>query len=429
MRIGCVPALALFLRSMPALALQPLEVFVAAASAHNPDALESRANVELQRAQADVAMGRVLPGISARGAFTRNEYDSVIDLGPGQGRLTVVPINQRDAAATLTVPLLDLAGFQRVAAAKTAASAAGEQLASTQLQVQAVVAQDYYQLVANLALVTAAQKALDVSRESARLAQNRMNAGVAPELDLDRARADVEQQSQQLSAAGLQVALASRALESASGVTPEAAAGIALDDDLHAEPALATAEAGVEGLPSVAAAAASTRAAGQQLDAQRLSLLPTIAGTFTERGTSSPGFTGHNWSWQAVLGFNWVFDLTAPANIQVQGASLSAARARELRVRLAARDAVHRQWATVEASIARSRSARAGLAAANRASGSARDRYQAGAITQLELLQAQRDAFAAEVSRIQADADLVNARAQLRLATGTSLLNTNGKVP
>ena len=56
------------------------------------------------------------------------------------------------------------------------------------------------------------------------------------------------------------------------------------------------------------------------------------------------------------------------------------------------------------------------------AADSARDRYQAGATIQLELLQAQRDAFAADVSRIQADADLVNARAQLRLASGTSLL-------
>jgi outer membrane protein TolC len=38
--------------------------------------------------------------------------------------------------------------------------------------------------------------------------------------------------------------------------------------------------------------------------------------------------------------------------------------------------------------------------------------------TQLELIQADRDAFAAEAGRIQADADLLNARQQLRLAAG-----------
>jgi len=33
-------------------------------------------------------------------------------------------------------------------------------------------------------------------------------------------------------------------------------------------------------------------------------------------------------------------------------------------------------------------------------------------------LQAERDAYAADVARIQSDADLANARNQLRLATG-----------
>ena len=425
-RSGQTLALAL-LFAAPAYALQPLEVFVGAAGQHNPDALESQANVELQRAQTDVALGRVLPGISARGTITRNQFDSFVDLGPGE-RVVIVPLHQLDGVATLTVPLVDLAGFERVAAAKTSARAANQQLASTQLQVQALVAQDYYQLVANLALASASQKALEVSRESLRLAQNRYDAGAAPSLDLDRARADVEQQNQQVSAAGLQVALAGRALESASGVSPDSTASAPLDDDLRPEAPLQNFESTLESLPSVAAAAASTHAAEQQVDAQRLAALPTIAGTFIERGTSAPGFIGHDWSWQAVLGFTWNLDLTTTANIHLQSAASEAARARESRARLAARDAIHRQWETVSASIARSRSARAGLSAATHAAESARDRYQAGAITQLELLQAQRDAFSAEVSRIQADADLVNARAQLRLASGMSLLKSDRRV-
>jgi len=37
-------------------------------------------------------------------------------------------------------------------------------------------------------------------------------------------------------------------------------------------------------------------------------------------------------------------------------------------------------------------------------------------------LHAQREAFIADVNRIQADAELANARAQLRLASGRSLV-------
>ena len=334
LRILSIPALAaVLLAAAPASALQPLELFVTAAAKNNPDALETQANVEVQRAQQDLALGRVLPGISARALYTRNQYDSVIDLGPGRGAITVVPLNQQDFAATLAVPLLDLAGFQRVSAAKTAAQASEKQLAATQLQIEALVAQDYYQLVANLSLLTAAQKALEVSRENLRLAQNRYDAGAAPQLDVDRARADLEQQNQQVSGASLQIALASRALESASGVQPDGAAAAQLADDLHPAEPLEDAQGSLERLPAVLAAAGSTRAAEQQVQAQRLAFVPTVAGSFTERGTSSPGFTGHGWSWQAVLGLNWAVDFTTFANLKLQGAAAGAAHARELRAR------------------------------------------------------------------------------------------------
>src|SRR5947208_89964 len=82
--------------------------------------------------------------------------------------------------------------------------------------------------------------ALEVSKESLRLAQYRLAAGVAPALEVDRARADVEQQTQQLAAALLQLSLAARALESNSGVFPDLSVPAPLADDLHNEPALAS---------------------------------------------------------------------------------------------------------------------------------------------------------------------------------------------
>ena len=410
----------LLICSLPAFALQPLDAFIGSSLRHNPDALEARANALQQRAQSDVALGRVLPGVSARGAYTRNQYDAKVSVGTQT--ITVVPIDQWDGSATITIPLIDLAGWARASAAKTAASAGDLQLAAARLSVQAQVAQDYYQLVADLALQAAARDAVEVAEENLRLTRSRYEAGVAQVLEVDRARADVELQNQQLASARLQVALAARALESASGLRPEAFGVVPLSDDLHAEPPLAEFTRGLEGLPLVASSAEAVRAAQREADAQRLSMLPTIAGTFTERGTTAAGFAGHDWSWQAMVGFSWAFDLTTIASVRSQDAVADAARARELRARLAASDAIHRQWETVAAGIARSRSARAGQAAAAHAAEQARNRYRAGTVTQLELLQAQRDAFAADVTRIQADSDLVNARAQLRLAAGRTLV-------
>src|SRR5258708_6423025 len=213
----------------PSVALQPLEAFVAAARERNPDALEARANLAQQSAQADVALGSRLPGISARGTYTRNQYQSQITLPaqitlPGSSTTTLVPFNQWDGSATLTVPLVDLAGFRRVEAANTNVEAATQQLAATRLQVESQTAQDYFQLVADRALIAAAENALEVSRESLRLADARRQAGTATGLDVDRARADVENQVQQLASARLQTSLAARALESTTGIAPDTSA-------------------------------------------------------------------------------------------------------------------------------------------------------------------------------------------------------------
>ena len=51
----------------------------------------------------------------------------------------------------------------------------------------------------------------------------------------------------------------------------------------------------------------------------------------------------------------------------------------------------------------------------------ARDRYEGGIATQLDVLQATQDLFRADVGRIQADADVAYARAALRLDSGLSI--------
>src|SRR5258708_11067927 len=143
-RMTAVLFLMALLYSLPSFALQPLEVFVASARERSPDALEARANLAQQDAQADAALGRVLPGISAKGDYIRNQYGVQIDLTPpGQQQqppITVVPRNQWDGSATLTVPLIDAAGWSRTASAKTAESASSFHLASPRLQIAAQLA-------------------------------------------------------------------------------------------------------------------------------------------------------------------------------------------------------------------------------------------------------------------------------------------------
>jgi outer membrane protein TolC len=408
-------------------ALQPLEEFLRGARTSGADAAEARALRRQASADADTALGRALPRLSLRGGYTRNQYESAIQVPAAGGgpptTVTLTPRDQLDGSVTLEVPLVDLASFARIAASRTGARAAATAAISTDLRVQAQIAQDYFQLVANVALVASSRRALDVARASLGTARRRYEAGTAPLLDVDRARAEVERNVQQLTAAELQVSLVARALESSSGITPELQGAVPLADDLHEEPPLERFQGADDQIPSVVAATQGRISAEQQASAQRLTLVPSLSAIVTEHVTNATGFAGHAGSWQAFVGITWSFDLGTIPGIRAQEAAADAARAREQRARLAARDDVHRAWMTVRTGIAQSRSARAQAEVSARASQLALERYQAGSTSQLDLLQAQRDAFAADAARIQADADLVNARTQLRIAAGESLLD------
>ncbi len=406
-------------------ALQPLEEFLRGARDASPDNTEARATGRQRGAEADAALGLTLPRLSLQGRYTRNQDEAVLTLpGPGGApkTVTITPRDQWDGTAALDVPLIDLARFAGVGAARAGARAAEAERAATVLRVEARVTQAYWQLVADVALVGASRRALDVARESLRIADQRHQAGSTGLLDVDRARAEVERNVQQLASAELQVALTARALRSLSGIEPALDGVTPPQDDLHEEPPLERFQPPDRALPALVAAMEGSAAAAGRARAQRLALVPSLGASLTERVTSAEGLSGRESAWQAVVGLSWSIDLTTLASIRAQDAAAEAARSREERARLAARDDIHRAWSTVRTQVARSRSARVEAEVSARASDLALDRYQAGAATQLDLLQAQRDAFGAAAARIQADADLVNARAQLRLAAGRSLL-------
>ena len=411
--IAFIPLLAILIASSTAHALQPLDEFVRGARARNPANREAAANHAGAEARADEAFGRALPALFATATYTRNQWDVNF------GGLEVAPLNQRDAAATLAVPLIDLAKFARISAADRLAEAAGHREEAVARSTESQVAQLYYQLAADLSLADVARKALDVVRRNLAVTEEAARAGTVTGLDVQRASVEVERQNQQLIAAELEVRLVTRALASQTGVVADVAAPPGLADDLHQEPPLAGFAATASSTPAMRAAAAERAAGERGATAQRLALLPTLGGSVSERYTNAVGFlNGHHETYTALLTVGWAIDFSSLPAIRGRDADADAARAREEATQLGVGDGIFRAWSTIEADIVRSRSARTQAAVAARAAEVARTRYRSGVGTQLELIQADRDAFAAEAGRIQADADLLNARRQLRLVSG-----------
>ena len=397
-------------------ATEPLQAFLDRAKTHSFDAREAAATEQQRSAETNVALGRLTPSFSARGVYTRNQEEVAVQLPMGP-RLVITPLNQLDAFLQLDVPIIDLASYHRYRAARALAESTTEQRGATTIDVSRSVARAYYQFLGASALLGSAAESIKAAEANLKNVDDRRAAGAATDLDHERAFASVARAQQDLADAELGAALSGRSLETLSGLTPAPADGIDADD-LRPEGTLAGWISVANDSPQERVARKLAEAAEQNRKAANRALLPTLAGNAQERITNASGFGGRSATYTLQLVLSWRLDYATIAANDAQSAALEVQRVRVLRTRRAAQDAVFEAFRRVESGLAKSRAARAQSAAAERASALSMDRYNAGVATQLDVTQAQRDAFLATAARIQADADLAFARASLRLAAG-----------
>ncbi|HEY3594032.1 MAG TPA: TolC family protein, partial [Polyangiaceae bacterium] len=226
--------------------------------------------------------------------------------------------------------------------------------------------------------------------------------------------ADVARAEQDLSSAHFAVVTGRRALETLSGLAPESAAEFPVDD-LREEPPLERWLAGTAQLPVVESAANAERSADASARAANAAWLPTVNASAQERFTNAPSLTLHKSYYTLQATATWKIDAGVPASVRAQHAAAATAAVRSRATRRSAEDAIFQDFHQVRNSIDKARSARTQVQAAATAADLARDRFEGGLATQLDVLQAAQDLFRAEVARIQADADLAYARAALRL--------------
>jgi outer membrane protein TolC len=422
--------MALLMLASPALALQPLPEFLAGAKRVSVDNREAAVAADEQESEALVALGRNLPALTLRGQYTNNQRVVAFNIPPGTmlppgfniPSGPIQPGNQWDAFFQLDVPIIDVAGWARTWAARQTTHVARINVQATQLNVEKQVARNYYQLIGAEALRQSAARALEAAQANHSLTVERRAAGVATELDVSRALAEVERQRQGVADAELLASISRQALLTITGVS----AGdtfVPTSDDLHEEAPLAqwmqTPDAAI---PSLEAANEQVRVANAGEKSAKFLLLPSLTMTGLERLTNATGFlNGKNNAYTFTFTLLWRLDLPTIAGIKAASQQAELVRLRSERARLVVHDQIHDDWERVKAGIAKSRAAHAQAQAAALAAQYANERYAGGAGTQLDVIQAQRDAYGAEVGRIQADADLRFSRALLHLDAGIPL--------
>lgn len=401
----------------PAMALEPLAELVRAARTRNFDAREQDALTAQRQDEAREASWKLAPVVSASAGYTRNQYAAIVTIpsfpgSPGRSA-AITRQDQLDATFTAAIPIIDVGAWERVGAARRTAAAAVETRASTQREIERAVAQAYYEVVAEEAVRSEANARRDTANANLAFVRTRFAAGVAPELDLRRATAELESARQAIADAEYQVKIARRSLATLTGVEPSLGSP-ALEADLAEAP---VGPSNVDDLPSVRAATATARAAERTVNATRAGLYPTISGTATERFTNAPGFGKEPYYALGVLA-SWRFDGGTFASTAAADHAAELARIREERVRRDAEDTWFDARSAVERQIEKARSARAQKDASALAANIAHQRYEAGTANYLDVQTAERDDFSAKVALIQASADLAYARVALRVAGG-----------
>ena len=414
--------------SGPALATQPLSTFLEGARSKGFDAREQNAVAEQREWEREAALGRLLPSLTARGIYTRNQYEAVIPAGPiVPVDVTITPQNQLDAIFQLDVPIVDLASHARYGQASHLARAADAQRALSGSDSDRAVARGYYTFIGASALVFAAERSTKIAEANLDYVTARFSAGVATELDRERARANLERTKQDRTDAELVRTMAARNLETLSGLSPTPVTEYSVDD-LRPEAPMSEWLASRD-TPADRVQVHLGKAADSAKKAASYALLPTLSASAQERITNATGFNGRSsaYTLQAVLSLKLDYATYATAEAQASAADVQKVRAE--RSRRAVEDSIFDAHERVRAGIAKSASARAQAEAAQKAEELAIARYQAGALTQLDVTQAQRDAFQAQAARIQADADLAYARVLLRIVAGKPPVVPASSVP
>ncbi len=362
----------------------------------------------------------LLPSLTAQAGWTHNEFEAVASLPNGMGgvtKLTILPADQFDGILRVDLPLIDTTRWFRAMAADVAeGSAAQRELMMRDLVKRQIVA-SYYGYAAALALRDSAKKSLAAAEAQAKVIEVRANVGTVTNLDLLRARAEVQRNRQTIADAENLVAVSRRTLGTLSGVTPGENVKLP-QSDTHAEAELNELEGRIGDLPAVKAAGLDVQASEKIATASKLALVPVVGAQFTERFTNATGFTGKAASYNLGVNLGWSIDVATFQGMSVQRSNAAVAALAEEKARLQARDQIHNDWQALQAARIKIDAAEAQAQAAQKAAEVARDRYAVGSATQVEVIQAERDLFGAEVGQIQARTSLAQARASLHLSAG-----------
>jgi outer membrane protein TolC len=379
----------------------------------NPTALV--ANQEIARSEALVREARAasMPILSGNGTYTRSDSDRV------QAGTVLVARDELAANVQLTIPILATHSWAQWSQAKTGVDVAHASRREVERQVAAATARAYLAVVAQRRQIDNTQRALATARAHAEFTHTRFLGGVGNQIDDVRAGQQVATLQAQLAAAFDALARTREAL----GVLMGAERPVdALDEaPLPAPPSMPAAlDRARSERPDLVLGQKRVRAAEQVKKDSWTDLMPTLSAQFEPFYQNPPLTTVPQTGWQALLTLTVPFydgglryglkdersALLAESRLAFDGAERQSKS--DVRVAL---DEVRRAEESLRSAVDATNLAHNALDLVSTA-------YQAGATTNIEVIDAERQARDADTAMTIAEDSVRQARLDLLVAVG-----------
>jgi len=426
------PAVARAETAAPAPLQLTMDEALAMAKRANKNLVVERARLAQAHTNIEQAWAALFPVVTAQGKFTRNYKNATLDFGallnsyqlkdpsmpPPSFQATLLKQHQWDGSINATLPLIAPAAYPALDAVKKGYGASEANYEASEDTVLYSVAQTFYTAAISDEVLLVRDSAINVAKATLDNAQTRFAAGTVTKVDVDRAELALVRATQGELDARYAREQSYRALSTLiqtdgplKAVPPERLpppAETDLDMALHLRPEF-------RGLVL----------SEESYDAQRRAYAwkwaPSLSAFAKANIGNYVGFTGDNYAWSIGAQLDWtLFDggtRDAQRHLAAAQAAQSAAQAAVLTDSI--RDDLANNRSLLETRREGIKAAQRGADLAAETLDLVRSQYEAGTVTQIDLLAAQDNLVIAQESLASARFDVAIADLALRRSAGT----------
>ncbi|MFL5307297.1 MAG: TolC family protein [Polyangia bacterium] len=368
------------------------------------------------RTNTEAAWAALFPIITAQGRYTHNYKNAVVNFGTEP--FTILKQEQLDANISATMPLIAPAAYPALDAVKKGVRSSEANYEASESNVLLNVAQVFFLAAAADEVLVSRQSNIAVSRATLENAKTRFAAGTVTKVDVDRAELAVVRAEQ-----------IARDAEYARQQSYRALATLMQDDvAFKVVPPEVPLKTPAESFDEALNRRAEFRAlilTEESADATRRAYAwrwsPQLSGFAKANIGNYVGFTGDRYAWAVGLQLDWtIFDGgTRDAQRHLAAAQASQAEAQSQVLADSIRDDLQNGRVYLETKRAALVASLRAVTLAQETLELVRSQYEAGTVTQVDLLQAQDNLVSAQEALAQARFDVSVADVNLRHAAGT----------